>query len=64
MAKKKHARTKDSSKARRLAGLEELAAEWDRRLAVLNQPGSHERLEAVMAAEGRLKRRPRAGSSF
>ena len=46
------------------AVLAELSAEFDRRLAVLNAPGAHERIDAVFAARGRTKVRPKAGPTF
>jgi hypothetical protein len=49
---------------RRKKGSDTLAEEWNRRLSVLNEPGAHERLDVVIAARGRLKRRPKAGSSY
>jgi hypothetical protein len=64
MRKKKSTRIARSTNGRPQGGLVQLAAEWDRRLAVLNQPGAHERLDAVIAAGGQLKSRPKAGYSF
>lgn len=49
---------------RRQAVLAELSAEFDRRLAALKSPETRGRAEAVMAARGRSKRRPKAGASF
>ena len=49
---------------RQKAALSELAAEFDRRLAVLNAPDARERIEAAMALRGRVKPRSKAGPSF
>jgi hypothetical protein len=42
----------------------ELQAEWDQRLACLNEPGASERVDAVMDARGRMKKRPIAGPTY
>jgi len=47
----------------RRKALEEVAAEFDRRLASLQDPNAHARLAAVMAAKGRAKTRSKAGES-
>ena len=66
----------DAATYRRLAGevaafnareqsvLEELANRFNARLAVLQKPGAGDKAEAVFAARGKFKRRPRAGASF
>ena len=54
----------EDANERRQAALAELAAEFDRRLAALKSPETRSRVEAVMAARGRTKRRPKAGVSF
>lgn len=46
------------------AALKELSAEWDRRLAPLQEPDARARVEALFAAEGRAKTRSKAGTSF
>jgi hypothetical protein len=46
---------------RKQASLEELRAEFDRRLAVLQDPKAHERVDAMMDTCGKAKRRPKAG---
>lgn len=46
------------------AVLSELSAEFDHRLASLQHPDTHVRVQRVMAARGRTKRRPKAGTSF
>ena len=49
---------------RRQAALAELSAKFDRRLAALKSSETRGRVEAVMAARGRTKHRPKAGVSF
>jgi hypothetical protein len=49
---------------RRQAALADLAAEFDRHLAALKAPDARKRVEAVMAARGRVTPRPKAGASF
>ena len=44
--------------------MDELLAEFDRRLAKLKDPETRARVDAVMKAPGRAKRCPKAGSSF
>lgn len=44
--------------------LAELSADFDRRLASFNDPGIRDRVETVMVAKGRAKRRGKAGPSF
>lgn len=41
-----------------------LAAEWDRKLAVLQDPDARQRLDEALATHGRVLPRPKAGSSF
>lgn len=41
-----------------------LAAEWDRKLAVLQEPDARKRMDEVLASHGRFLPRPKAGSSF
>jgi len=48
----------------REAAKAEVEAEFDRRLASLRAPDTRQRVEAVMAARGRGKTRPKVGSSF
>jgi hypothetical protein len=43
------------------ASLAELTAEFDRRLAVLQSPEARDRVDAMMDAGGKTKRRPTAG---
>jgi PHD/YefM family antitoxin component YafN of YafNO toxin-antitoxin module len=54
----------EDAKERRQAALAELSAEFDRRLAALKGAETRGRIETVMAARGRSKRRPKAGVSF
>jgi PHD/YefM family antitoxin component YafN of YafNO toxin-antitoxin module len=54
----------DEKDVHRAASLEELSAEFDRRLASLKSPDARDRIDAVMNARGRSKRRPKAGESF
>jgi prevent-host-death family protein len=61
---RKMAALAEDAKARRQAALAELSADFDRRLAALKSPETRGRVEAVMAARGRTKRRPKAGASF
>lgn len=49
------------TEARRQASLAELTAEFDRRLAALKDPDAHKRVDAMMDAGGKTKRRPKAG---
>lgn len=61
---RKMAALADDARERHRATLAELSAEFDRRLATLKSPGTRGRVEAVMAARGRSRRRPKAGVSF
>lgn len=49
---------------REQAALDELADRFNARLAVLQQPESGKKVEALFAARGKLARRPKAGASF
>jgi PHD/YefM family antitoxin component YafN of YafNO toxin-antitoxin module len=51
----------DTNDPGREASLKELAAEFDRRLASLRRPDAHRKVDAVMDARGKTKRRPKAG---
>ena len=42
----------------------EVSAEWDKRLAVLNEPSAAGRVDAMMDAQARSKKRPKAGETF
>jgi hypothetical protein len=48
----------------RETALAELSAEFDRRLATLQEPDTGDRIDAVMATRGRTPTRPKAGSSY
>jgi PHD/YefM family antitoxin component YafN of YafNO toxin-antitoxin module len=49
------------TEARRQALLAELAAEFDQRLASLRKSEAREQVDAIMDADGKTKRRPKAG---
>lgn len=49
------------TEARQQALLAELTAEFDRRLAALQGPEARKRVDAMMDARGKTKRRPKAG---
>jgi hypothetical protein len=44
--------------------LAELSAEWDRRLGAVKGPKFRERVEEIMKANGRAKRRGKAGPTY
>jgi antitoxin (DNA-binding transcriptional repressor) of toxin-antitoxin stability system len=54
----------EAAKGRQQASLAELAAEFDRRLAALQQPDTGDRVEAALRSRGRVTPRPKAGASF
>ncbi len=54
----------EGAKEHHQATLAELTAEFDRRLAALQAPDTHEWMDAVMASRGRVLPRPKAGASF
>jgi prevent-host-death family protein len=54
----------EAARARSEAGLAALSAEFDRRLASLGAEGIRGRVESVMSARGRARRRGKAGTSF
>jgi len=64
MSRKRRSSAGLSPAERRKLDLKELDAKWDRRLSVLNKPDAHKRLDAVLAAEGHMKRRPKAGPTY
>ena len=49
---------------RHQAVLGELTAEFERRLAALKAPDAKSRLEDALASKGRVKPRPKAGTSY
>ena len=51
-------------KDREAAVLDQLSAQFDKRLASLQSPGAADKAAAVFQRKGRLSRRPKAGSSF
>jgi len=53
-----------AAEERRRATIAELSAEFDRYLAQLRAPDTRERMEALMASNGRTRTRPIAGPSF
>jgi hypothetical protein len=54
----------EAGEKRRQVALRELEAEWDRKLACLNYPDAHDKVEAMFDAQGRTKKRPKAGETF
>lgn len=64
MVPKKQQKGAKAVRRDRQSALAELRAEWDRRLAPLQDPDARARVEAVLAAKGRAKRRSKAGPSF
>ena len=48
----------------RQAALKQLEADWDRRLRHLKHPDFAKRVDAIMNARGRTKKRPIVGSSY
>jgi len=58
-------RTPEEPEQRRQAALKELTEEYDRRLrAVFDSPDFAERVDRMMDAQGRTKKRPIAGETF
>lgn len=51
----------ETNDPKREVSLAELSAEFDRRLAVLQSPDARGRVDAIMDARGKTKRRPKAG---
>jgi prevent-host-death family protein len=51
-------------KEREQSVLDQLAADFDRRLAGLQQPDASDKAAAVFGSAGRLARRPKAGAAF
>ena len=50
--------------AREQSVLDELASRFDSRLAALQQPGADKKVKRLLAAKGKLTRRPKAGKSY
>ncbi|MCW5624563.1 MAG: type II toxin-antitoxin system prevent-host-death family antitoxin [Burkholderiales bacterium] len=52
-------------RTREQAALDELAQRFNARLAVLQEPGASQKVQALFDAKGKLsKRRPKAGTSY
>lgn len=51
-------------KARESTVLDELSAQFNRRLTALQEPDAANKLAAVLASKGKLRSRPKAGSAF
>lgn len=51
-------------KARESRVLDELSAQFNRRLAALQEPDAADKVAAVLASKGKLRSRPKAGSAF
>ena len=57
--------TPEEAEERRQAALRELAEEYDRRLRpIFDSPNFAERVDRMMDAQGRTKKRPKAGETF
>ena len=54
----------EEARARSEAKLAELSADFDRRLASFKTEGIRDRVESVMSARGRIKRPPKAGTTY
>ena len=50
--------------ARERSVLDELSADFDKRLASLQRTEAHRRANAVFSARGKLAKRPKSGSSY
>jgi hypothetical protein len=50
--------------AREQVVLDELASRFNSRLAALQQPGAAQKVQALLAAKGKLSQRPKARTSF
>lgn len=53
-----------AQKAREQSVLEELGRRFDARLSVLQQPDAAQKVGSLLAAKGKLGRRPKAGDTF
>ena len=51
-------------RSREQADIDALSERFKARLAVLQQPQSHDRLARVLASKGKAKKAPRAGSDL
>lgn len=54
----------EEARAHSEARLAELSADFDRRLASFKTEGIRDRVESVMSARGRIKRPPKAGTTY
>lgn len=54
----------ESVESNRKAALADLTAEFDRRLAQMQDPSTRARIDAMMACDGRTPTRPKAGPSY
>lgn len=51
-------------KARERSVLEQLAADFDKRLSALQMPDAARQVDAVFASRGKLAKRPKAGAGY
>jgi prevent-host-death family protein len=51
-------------KAREASVLDQLSAQFEQRLAVLQQADAGKRVDAVFASKGRMRKRPKAGGAY
>jgi prevent-host-death family protein len=51
-------------KAREKSVLDQLAADFDKRLTVLQEPDAAQKVASVFGSRGKLAKRPRAGGSY
>jgi prevent-host-death family protein len=51
-------------KARERSVLDQLAADFDKRLSALQQPDAARKVDAVFASSGKLAKRPKAGAGY
>jgi prevent-host-death family protein len=51
-------------KARERSVLDQLAADFDKRLSALQQPDAARKVDAVLASSGKLATRPKAGAGY
>jgi prevent-host-death family protein len=56
--------TAAAMKARERSVLERLSGDFEKRLASMQQPGFALKVASVLASEGKLRSRPKAGSSY
>jgi prevent-host-death family protein len=51
-------------KARERSVLDQLAADFDKRLSALQQPDARRKVAAVFSSKGKLAKRPKAGAGY